>query len=51
MKIKKNSGKINYSLASQILFLGIDYKKAKGGVASVEKIYSTIFSPFRFIIF
>ena len=48
MKIKKNSGKINFSLASQILFLGIDYKKAKGGVASVEKVYSTIFSPFHF---
>ena len=49
MKIKKNSGKINFSLASQILFLGIDYKKAKGGVASVEKVYSTIFSPFHFV--
>lgn len=49
MKIKKNSGKINFSLASQILFLGIDWKYPKGGVASVEKVYSTIFSPFHFV--
>lgn len=32
--------KKNIFLASEILFLGIDWKYPKGGVASVEKVYS-----------
>lgn len=33
-------------LAPKILFLGIDWKYPRGGVASVEKVYSTIFLLF-----
>lgn len=32
-----------------ILFIGIDYKHPKGGVASVENVYSKIITPFYFI--
>jgi glycosyltransferase involved in cell wall biosynthesis len=49
MTMKKNSDKIDSLLASKILFLGIDYKNSKGGIAAVEKMYAIIFSPFRFV--
>lgn len=41
--------KIDFSIASKVLFLGIDWRNPKGGIASVEKVYATIFSPFQFV--
>lgn len=47
--MEKTDKKKERFLASEILFLGIDWKYPRGGVASVEKVYSTIFSPFHFV--
>lgn len=37
------------SIDSKVLFIGIDYRHPKGGVASVEHEYSKVFSPFKFV--
>ena len=47
--MEQKTNNIDPSLASKVLFLGIDYKKPKGGIAAVEKMYATVFSPFQFI--
>lgn len=39
----------NTNIFEKILFVGMNYKEPKGGIASVLNTYSTFISPFKFI--
>ena len=39
----------NNYIFSRVLFVGMDYKVPKGGIASVLNTYSTFISPFKFV--
>lgn len=41
--------RINNSIFAKVIFVGIDYKTPKGGIASVLNTYSTFIQPFKFI--
>lgn len=40
---------IDKELSQSVLFLGIDYKRSKGGVPDVERFYSQFFHPYQII--
>ena len=37
------------SIFEKVLFVGMDYKVPKGGIASVLNTYSTFIHPFKFV--
>ena len=40
---------VDYNIFEKVLFVGMEYKIPKGGIASVLNTYSTFISPFKFI--
>ena len=40
---------IEREISEKILFIGIDYRRSKGGVPEVEQYYTRIFSPMKFV--
>ncbi len=40
---------IERAISEKILFIGIDYRKSKGGVPEVEQYYARVFSPMKFV--
>ena len=43
------SAKIDKTICQQILTIGIDWRKIRGGVAAVEQVYASFFDPFKFV--
>lgn len=40
---------IDRSISRSVLFLGVDYKRSKGGIPDVERYHAQFFDPYQFI--